>query len=306
MTNNNNNIKICERCSKGIISPLQNRQGLILFVCSNCDHEFKHFEAMESGIVEPSSIKKLQEIYNGNIFGYKDLKPFIIDVVSVHYSNRAMPNTRPNHLLLVGPAGSSKTYFFELMGQVFNSREYEFLNSATSSGTGIASFLQDSNKINTLRFLVLDEIDKMPRDQQFKLLTALETGIIKEVKFKRYVELDVSNILFLATANHKDKIYEPLLTRFMVIEIPHYTYTDYRKITDGWIKKQYPQSANLLIDTIFPPNKEISIDDPSERLHIRTLKKLVNLSLGNPDKLASYLSTIDRYSSPLGDNDDDD
>ena len=116
-------------------------------------------------------------------------------------------------------------------------------------------------KVNNPVFL-LDEIDKLGRDS-FKgdpssaLLEVLDPEQNKEFA-DNYLEIsyDLSNVLFICTANNIENIPAPLLDRLELIHVPSYTAIDKLHIaTDFLIKKQ--------LDTNGLKEGSITFDDES-------------------------------------------
>jgi Holliday junction resolvasome RuvABC ATP-dependent DNA helicase subunit len=274
---------------------LYDRQGLTFYQCSNCDNKKSKYEIEGSEKKEQHTfidtnkqIETLKQIYESEIYGYDDIKGMIIDICDLHLKEQL---DKPSHLLLCGASGTSKTFFFELMLKVFDQNTIQLIDCSHLTGSGLVSYLVETGDYKTLSFIVLDELDKLDKKHQRSLLLALENGILSEKKYKRNISLDVSNINFFATGNDKTKIYEPLCNRFTMLEIPPYSYQQYRQITDNWILKKCPSNSVELIGVLFPNNKD------TETIQIRTLKRLVDLSVCNPAKLVQYLKTIDKYGS---------
>ena len=94
--------------------------------------------------------------------------------------------------------------------------------------------LQKAGLVNQLfekrpKFLLVDELEKMNKMDQVSLLHLMETGIISEAKINKTRQIELTSWVF-ATANSCEKIIEPLLSRFVVLEIPKYTFDEFREI----------------------------------------------------------------------------
>lgn len=79
------------------------------------------------------------------------------------------------------------------------------------------------------KFLLIDELEKMSITDQTALLHLMETGIISETKFKKTRQMELTSKVF-ATANSCEKITNPLLSRFAILEMPEYTFEEFSKI----------------------------------------------------------------------------
>jgi len=150
-----------------------------------------------------------------NIIGNDDIK-FVL--------NKSMLSERPIHVLLYGKPGCAKTMFLtEIMRRLKNSY---FIVGSNTTKAGLVSQLFEKEP----KYLLIDELDKMNANDQVSLLHLMETGIISETKVKktRHVKL-VSWVI--ATTNSVEKIIEPLLSRFVVLEIPEYTFEEFTEIS---------------------------------------------------------------------------
>jgi MoxR-like ATPase len=148
------------------------------------------------------------------IIGHDDTKSIFV---------KAILSKRPVHLLLVGSPGSAKTMF--LTGIMRSIEDSYFIVGSNTTKAGLVSQLFEKKP----RFLLIDELEKMNRIDQTSLLHLMETGIISETKFGKTREMELISWVF-ATANSCQRIIEPLLSRFIVLEVPEYTLEEFRDI----------------------------------------------------------------------------
>jgi holliday junction DNA helicase RuvB len=154
--------------------------------------------------------------------------------------NKAILSKRPIHVLLVGKPGSAKTMFLtQIMGHL---KESYFIVGSNTSKAGLVNQLFERRP----KFLLVDELDKMNNSDQSSLLHLMETGIISETKVKKTRELKLISWVF-ASANSSDRIIEPLLSRFVVLEVPDYSFEEF---TDIAIKRLANEKIDLYIATI--------------------------------------------------------
>ena len=149
-----------------------------------------------------------------NIVGNDDTKLIL---------NKAIQSRKPVHVLLVGKPGSAKTMF--LTGIMRSIEDSYFIVGSNTTKAGLVSQLFEKKP----RFLLIDELEKMNRIDQTSLLHLMETGIISETKFGKTREMELISWVF-ATANSCQRIIEPLLSRFIVLEVPEYTLEEFRDI----------------------------------------------------------------------------
>jgi len=136
----------------------------------------------------------------------------------------AILSKRPVHVLLVGSPGSAKTMFLtEIM------RHYKasyFVVGSNTTKAGLVNQLFERRP----KFLLIDELEKMSMTDQTSLLHLMETGIISETKINKTRQMELTSWVF-ATANSSERIIEPLLSRFAILEIPEYTFEEFTEIS---------------------------------------------------------------------------
>jgi MoxR-like ATPase len=138
--------------------------------------------------------------------------------------NKALLSKQPIHILLVGPPGSAKTLFLtEIMRSLKNSY---FIVGSNTTKSGLVNQLFEKEP----KYLLIDELDKMNGNDQTSLLHLMETGLISETKIGKTRQMELVSWVF-ATANCYNKIIEPLLSRFVVLEIQEYSFEEFVQIT---------------------------------------------------------------------------
>jgi Holliday junction DNA helicase RuvB len=100
------------------------------------------------------------------------------------------------------------------------------------------------------KYLLIDELDKMSGNDQVSLLHLMETGLISETKFKKTRQLELVSKVF-ATANNCKNIIEPLLSRFLVLQVPGYTFEQFTEIAvSRLIKEKVDKQVAYVINAI--------------------------------------------------------
>ena len=89
--------------------------------------------------------------------------------------------------------------------------------------------------------LLLDEIDKLKRNDQGILLNLLETGMLISTKVRKQQKKHFHNLKVFATSNEVDKLSKPLQSRFFRIHLKEYTEDEFLNIA----KSMYPQNPEL-------------------------------------------------------------
>jgi holliday junction DNA helicase RuvB len=138
--------------------------------------------------------------------------------------NKAILSRKPVHVLLVGKPGCAKTMFLtEIM---YSIKKSCFTVGSNTTKAGLVNQLFEKEP----KYLLIDEIDKMGGNDQVSLLHLMETGIISETKVKKTRQVELVAWV-IATANSVEKIIEPLLSRFVVLQIPEYNFEEFSRIS---------------------------------------------------------------------------
>ncbi len=147
------------------------------------------------------------------IIGHEEVK---------HWIMKSLTSPRPVHVLLVGPPATAKSMFLEQLGSLTGS---QYALGGSSSRAGIADFLVNFRP----RFLVLDEIDKMNREDFSVLLSLMQSGIVARLK-RGMRETDRMTTWVFAGCNRRDKLPPELLSRFVTFDFVQYTREEFVEV----------------------------------------------------------------------------
>jgi len=145
--------------------------------------------------------------------------------------NKAIVSKNPVHILLVGRPGSAKTLFLLEINRLFKSSI--FVVGSNTTKAGLTNHLFDSRP----KYVLVDELEKMSYSDQNSLLHLMENGMVSETKINKTREILLHSSVF-ASANSCTKISQALLSRFLVIKIPDYSFEEFMDIAIFQLKKE--------------------------------------------------------------------
>jgi ATP-dependent Lon protease len=225
--------------------------------------------------------KGAREVLDADHAGLEDVKDRIVEYLAVRKlrQDRGIPNDKRSGaiLTLIGPPGTGKTSIGESVARALN-REFVRMSlggvrdEAEIRGhrrTYIGSLpgrlvraLRDAGTMNPV--ILLDEVDKVGADWRgdpsAALLEVLDPA--QNHSFRDHyldVELDLSEVFFIATANVADTIPGPLLDRMEVIRFDGYTVDEKTAIARGYLWPRQVERNGLREDEVSVSDETIQI-----------------------------------------------
>ncbi len=240
--------------------------------------------------VDRISVQDVRRCLDEDHMGLEKVKKRIVEYAAIR---QLRADKKGPILLFIGPPGVGKTSLGRSIARAMG-RNYERIalggvrdeaevrgHRRTYVGALPGRILQALKKAGTKNpVLVLDEVDKMgvdlrgdPAAALLEVLDPEQNGTFQD----HYLDMpfDLSQVMFLATANNRDTIPAALFDRMEVIEVPGYTRTDKLGIAREFlVPKQL--SAHGLTDERLDftvPGIETLIDNYTREAGVRGLER---------------------------------
>jgi MoxR-like ATPase len=203
----------------------------------------------------------------GNIEGYDDIK----DIV-----RRALDAEDNYNLLFIGPAASAKTLF--LLGILESKKGVYF------DGSNTTNRILDVLEEKTSKIICIDELDKMPKQFQEKLLNFMESGHVKVDQIRRRYDFTIKGAKVFAACNEITRLSKPLQSRFRRLHLPSYN------------EEQFLQVCTKVLPRlkIAPVMGEAVWEQRGDIRDVISIGKLVRKNDG-PEEAEHILATIMKY-----------
>lgn len=260
------------------------------------------------------NIQNIVEILDKSHSGLDELKERFIEYIAVRKNTN---NKKSPIICLVGPPGVGKTSFVYTLSKALNRNftkisvggvndEAEIIgHRRTYLAANPGRIIQSLKKAKSMNpIFLIDEIDKMTKgtkgDPASVFLEILDPEQNKHFS-DNYIEeeVDLSNVMFIVTANYIENIPEPLKDRLEIINISGYT--EYEKLDiarshlipkiseEHGLNNQIYIDDNILTKIIREYTKESGVRELNRMLE-KIVRKIVTRQIIKKDKKSIILN----------------
>jgi ATP-dependent Lon protease len=269
-------------------------------------------------------IARAQTVLDRNHFGLEKVKERILEYLSVRKLN---PRKKGQIICFVGPPGVGKTSLGQAIAKAMKRKFHRVSlggirdeaeirgHRRTYIGSMPGRILQGLRQCGTNNpVFMLDEIDKLGNDFRGDPSSALLEALDPEQNFEfsdHYLNIpfDLSNVMFILTANIADTIPSALLDRMEVIRIPGYTHQEKieiarthllpRKLRDnGLIRRSITINDKAMAAIVTEHTLEAGLRELERKLDTICRKIARKIAEGQKGKFTVNRQNLTRYLGP--------
>ncbi|HEY4254738.1 MAG TPA: endopeptidase La, partial [Chlamydiales bacterium] len=241
---------------------------------------------------EVNDLKKATQVLEEDHYGLKDIKERILEFIGV---GKLTGGVKGSIICLVGPPGVGKTSIGKSVARALNRKFYRFSvggmrdeaeikgHRRTYIGAMPGKMIQALKQCQTMNpVIMLDEVDKMGTSYQGDPASALLEVLDPEQNkdfLDHYLDVpcDLSNVLFIVTANVLDTIPEPLKDRMEILRLSGYIQAEKVAIAKKYLIPRNRKNMGLKASDISFSNEAISqiINGYAREAGVRTLENFL-------------------------------
>ncbi|MCH9634787.1 MAG: Lon protease 2 [Chlamydiae bacterium] len=241
---------------------------------------------------ESHQLERAKKVLDKDHYGLKDIKERILEFISV---GKLSGGVRGSIICLVGPPGVGKTSVGQSIARALNRKFYRFSVGGMRDEAEIKGHRRTyvgampGKMIQALKYtqamnpiIMIDEIDKMGSSYQGDPASALLEVLDYEQNSEfldHYLDVkcDLSNVLFIVTANVLDTIPEPLKDRMDILRLSGYILEEKVEIANKYLIPKHRKKMGLKAAEVALQKAALTVlvNGYAREAGVRTLENLI-------------------------------
>lgn len=202
-----------------------------------------------NGVLKEAIDKKLSEPDQANIF-FSKVYGLPREKENLY---RAVTGDKQVNILLVGPPATGKTILVEQIQEQCNDTIY--FDASNTSGAGLIDALYTTQKA---KILIIDEIDKLRKNDQNCLLGLLNNGKVEKALKENKISFQM-NVKIFATSNSLTKLGKAILSRFQEYHFKEYSDEEFVKVVQFCLKGEFLEQTSEIIAKVLIVNERKNV-----------------------------------------------
>ncbi len=178
-----------------------------------------------------------------DIYGHEPVKENVFRVLIAEENN---------NLLLDGPPATCKTLIMNIMQEKCN--DVLYFDASNMSGAG---FIEECYNNQKARLIIIDEADKLKKNDAECLLSICNNGhVVKTLKKVKY-DFWMKNVKIFMTTNNVGKLSKPMRSRFQEYRIKPYSDQEFIEVVQYCLHKKFaPAQSEMIAKVLIAHDKK--------------------------------------------------
>jgi replication-associated recombination protein RarA len=188
------------------------------------------------------------------------------------------------NLLFQGPPASAKTMFLE---GIIEYASIHGIPAVYFDATNLTTRMLDVLEQERPQIILIDEIEKLQKNYQEKILNFAESGKVKVDQMTRQYDFTIAKAKIFATANDLKRLSKPLQSRFRKLTLPAYTEEQFMKISSMMMPHLPQEVVKFIAEVVWKLRGDIR--------QVLSISKLVKRS-HRPEDIMQIVQDLAEYS----------
>ena len=208
--------------------------------------------------IDNLDLNKVKAVLDQNHYGMEQIKKRVLEylsIIALQKKNLGTEIIRAPSLLLIGLVGTGKTTFAKSIAEALG-RKFARIAFITASESDPGAIIKAIRRVGSKNpVILLDELDRIDPTSKSAIMGVL-VELLDPEQNSQYLDyfidypFDLSQVLFISTANNSNTIPIAVLDRLEIIQMPSYTDEEKIMIAKKHILPKLMKNAGLTSENI--------------------------------------------------------